>query len=158
MYFGFPPCDAGRRSRGPHFPFVLCYPGFPRYEFRGVWVQGARYVIRARSSYLQLLVHPISSHFQELIESFKGRAVNGYPRTCGTIDKFDNLLANESMIGSSDESSLLGKTASEEGSDDALDKYLSMQTDWMHEELGIGGASSDDTPSTLNPDAPEFVP
>ena len=88
-------------------------------------------------------------------------------RCRSSIDEFDKVRAKEaenmlpphvSICDSSDEDALLGKSESEEGDDEKLDDYLSMHTDRMHEERGIGGSSSDDLPSTLNPDAPEFVP
>ena len=98
-----------------------------------------------------------------------------------TIDKFDKVLANEgtkdgiggkkegmqnngtppvhiSMADSSDEGSLLRKTMSEERDDEARDKLVTMQDDWMHKELGIAGLYTDDSPRTLNSDAPGFVP
>ena len=65
------------------------------------------------------------------------------------------LPLHVSICDSSDEDALLGKSESEEGDDEKLDDYLSMHTDRMHEERGIGGSSSDDLPSTLNPGAPE---
>lgn len=79
-----------------------------------------------------------------------------------TIDQFDKVLANEgtkdgiggkkegmqnndtpplhtSMADSSDEGSLLGKTVSGEGDEEALEQLITMQDDWMHKELGIWG-------------------
>ena len=47
---------------------------------------------------------------------------------------------------------------SEAGDDEDLDKLLTMQDYWMHDELKIGGSRDEDTASTLNPDAPEFEP
>ena len=53
-----------------------------------------------------------------------------------------------SMADSSDDDALLGKTISEDGDEEALDKYLAMGDDWMHKEMEEGGEVQRDIEGT----------